>query len=183
MRADDAWAKSRIATLKQMWAGGATAAAIAECLGVSRSAVLGKIHRLRLRTATEEQPAAQASSEPAAPKRRRRQRRQRRQRRPPRPRRRGISLLGLTNDTCRWPHGEPGRSGFFFCGALGADLEGGRPYCACHARRAYSGAAIPAEDGGSPVIAVRNSPPIAPLHARRSYVWRALVKHPAQRWK
>lgn len=180
MRADSAWAHSRVAILKQMWADGATAAAIAECLGISRSAVLGKIFRLRLRAGKKEQAAAQAPCEPATPKRRRAVR-QRRQRRLSRPRRRGISLLELTNATCRWPHGEPGRRGFFFCGAPGADLEGGRPYCACHARRAYSGAAISAEDGGSPVV--RNSPPIAPLHARRSYVWRALVKHPAQRWR
>ena len=47
-RADETWTDDRIASLKQMWADGATAAAIAERLGgLSRSAVLGKIHRLR----------------------------------------------------------------------------------------------------------------------------------------
>ena len=47
-RADETWTDDRIASLKQMWAEGATAAAIAERLGgLSRSAVLGKIHRLR----------------------------------------------------------------------------------------------------------------------------------------
>lgn len=161
MRADDVWANNRIAILKQMWADGATAAAIAECLGISRSAVLGKIFRLRRR-------ATGAAVEPLQPH-------------PKQPQRRGISLLELTNETCRFPSGKPGTRSFFFCGAPGADLEGGRPYCALHARRAYSSAANVSEDDDSPIIAIRNSPPIAPLHARRSNVWRALVKHPASR--
>lgn len=169
MRADDAsannlwadtlWTDHRIAILKRMWADGATAAAIAECLGVSRSAVLGKIFRLRRRA-----PASAAESLQPHPKQ---------------PQRYGISLLELANETCRFPIGEPGTRNFFFCGDPSADLEGGRPYCACHARRAYSGAASPIEDGGPSVV--RNSPPIAPSRVRRSSVWRALVKHPAQR--
>lgn len=158
---DKLWTSGRIATLKQMWADGATAAAIAECLGVSRSAVLGKIFRLRRRA-----PASVGVSLQPHPKQ---------------PQRGGIRLLELTNGTCRFPIGEPGTRTFFFCGAPGADLEGGRPYCVRHTRRAYSGAANLTEDGGPSVIAVRDLPPIAPLYARRSYVWRALVKHPASR--
>ena len=159
---DKLWTSGRIATLKQMWADGATAAAIAECLGVSRSAVLGKIFRLRRRA-----PASVGVSLQPHPKQ---------------PQRGGISLLELTNGTCRFPIGEPGSRTFCFCGAPGADLEGGRPYCARHARRAYRGAANVSGDDGSPLI-VGRPPPIAPLHARRSYVWRALVKHPASRGK
>ena len=52
---------------------------------------------------------------------------------------RGKRLFELTNDSCRWPHGQPGTKAFHFCGAPGADLEGGRPYCERHARRAYVG--------------------------------------------
>ena len=53
-RADETWTDDRIASLKQMWAEGASAAAIAERLGgLSRSAVLGKIHRLRPSLAKE----------------------------------------------------------------------------------------------------------------------------------
>ena len=33
--------------------------------------------------------------------------------------------------------GRPGTRTFSFCGAPGADLERGMPYCARHARRAY----------------------------------------------
>src|SRR5580698_1288727 len=45
---DKTWTDERIAILKQMWAEGATAVAIADRLGgLSRSAVLGKIFRSR----------------------------------------------------------------------------------------------------------------------------------------
>jgi hypothetical protein len=43
------WTPHRIATLRRMWADGASAALIAERLGcASRSAVLGKVHRIGL---------------------------------------------------------------------------------------------------------------------------------------
>ena len=45
------WTDERIATLKKMWEGGATASQIAEQLGgVSRNAVIGKAHRLGLKS-------------------------------------------------------------------------------------------------------------------------------------
>ena len=44
------WTDERIAKLKEMWEGGATASQIAEDLGgVSRNAVIGKAHRLGLK--------------------------------------------------------------------------------------------------------------------------------------
>jgi GcrA cell cycle regulator len=51
--------------------------------------------------------------------------------------RRTISTL--TNETCRWPIGDPGTPGFFFCGHASADVDGGQPYCTTHAKRAFSG--------------------------------------------
>ncbi|MDX1703437.1 GcrA family cell cycle regulator [Altererythrobacter ishigakiensis] len=45
------WTDERIATLKKMWEGGSTASQIAEELGgVSRNAVIGKAHRLGLKS-------------------------------------------------------------------------------------------------------------------------------------
>lgn len=45
------WTEERIATLTKMWEGGATASQIAEELGgVSRNAVIGKAHRLGLKS-------------------------------------------------------------------------------------------------------------------------------------
>ena len=44
------------------------------------------------------------------------------------------TILELTEETCRWPIGDPGNSDFFFCGGLAvASL----PYCAYHSRIAY----------------------------------------------
>jgi len=65
------WTDERIATLKKMWEGGATASQIADELGgVSRNAVIGKAHRLGLKSRpspvkANEQPKA-AASKPAA---------------------------------------------------------------------------------------------------------------------
>lgn len=45
------WTEERIATLKKLWEGGATASQIADKLGgVSRNAVIGKAHRLGLKS-------------------------------------------------------------------------------------------------------------------------------------
>jgi len=190
MRADDLWTDDRIAILNQMWADGATAAAIAARLGgLSRSAVLGKIFRLRFGAANGEQAAAKKLCAPDALERRRPNRPHRRSASPPslppepkpKPLQRRMTLLELTNDTCRFPHGDPGTRNFFFCGAPGADLEGGRPYCARHACRAYNDAADFAADAEESTI--ENSPSIAPFDSLHRSVWRALMKQPAKRWK
>jgi GcrA cell cycle regulator len=44
----------------------------------------------------------------------------------------GITLLELTNASCRWPKGDPLEPGFLFCGDASADLKEGRPYCPFH---------------------------------------------------
>ena len=138
------WTAERIALLKDLWAQGATAVAIGAHLGgMSRSAVLGKVYRLRLL-------ADGSAAKPRAPKlvpaigttvaapARRRRRTKYKQRAQPAPaiERQHKTILELTNKTCRWPHGRPGGC-FFFCGVPEADLERGIPYCAAHMRRAY----------------------------------------------
>lgn len=45
-----------------------------------------------------------------------------------------VSFMELSEQTCRWPIGDPCQSDFFFCGAM--PLEG-RPYCPLHHARAY----------------------------------------------
>jgi len=120
------WTEQRVKTLRRLAAQGASARTIAGRIGgVSRAAVLGKISRLR-RAANAVEAAARKCS-------------------PARPRGPGKTLLELTNHSCRWPIGEPGRRGFHFCGADGADLERAMPYCARHARRAYGNDAAAAE--------------------------------------
>ena len=61
------WTDERIATLKKMWEGGSTASQIAEELGgVSRNAVIGKAHRLGLKSRPS--PVKAAEKKKAAPK-------------------------------------------------------------------------------------------------------------------
>ena len=71
-----AWTDERIATLKTMWEGGSTASQIAEELGdVSRNAVIGKAHRLGLKSrpspvkpnAKKKAPAKKAAPAKAPP--------------------------------------------------------------------------------------------------------------------
>lgn len=45
------------------------------------------------------------------------------------------TIMQLTAQTCRWPVGEVGGPGFFFCGGT---VESDRPYCSGHCRRAYA---------------------------------------------
>ena len=59
------------------------------------------------------------------------------------PRRRRRALLELTDDTCRWPVGDPSSSRFFFCGARAAH---NKPYCAEHCARAYRRPRAPPEN-------------------------------------
>jgi GcrA cell cycle regulator len=150
--------------LRKLWAQGETAAAIAPRLGgLSRSAVLGKIHRLRLdsagtrpnkqggRTAKAAKKAGSRAKVAGAPSaarpsltvadffaRRRRGTRDGAMQKPLETVSSKKSLFELTNTSCRWPHGRPGTGRFFFCGAAGADLERGIPYCEPHMRRAYT---------------------------------------------
>jgi len=64
------WTDERIATLTKMWEGGATASQIAEELGgVSRNAVIGKAHRLGLKSRPSPVKANEApKAKPAAGK-------------------------------------------------------------------------------------------------------------------
>jgi len=71
------WTDERIATLKKMWEGGATASQIADELGgVSRNAVIGKAHRLGLKSRPspvkandkKKAPAKKAAPKSAPPK-------------------------------------------------------------------------------------------------------------------
>ncbi|AWW75436.1 GcrA cell cycle regulator [Erythrobacter sp. KY5] len=66
------WTDERIATLKKMWEGGSTASQIAEELGgVSRNAVIGKAHRLGLKSRpspVKTNEKKKAAAKKAAPK-------------------------------------------------------------------------------------------------------------------
>ena len=146
------WTDERVELLKKLWADELSASQIAgELGGITRNAVIGKVHRLGLSGRAK----SPSSSAPRARKPRSHMLRVSRasmrgntalalayemepepveqydnvipigQRR---------TLLELTENTCRWPIGDPASSEFFFCG--GPPITG-LPYCAHHSRIAY----------------------------------------------
>jgi len=127
------WTDEKLSLLKKLWTEGKTAVAIAQRLGVSRSAVLGRIFRLRL-----PRPAQKPDPAMISPPAHRRTGRRFGVEAQDLTIKRGKSLLELTNETCRWPIGDPTRKNFHFCGEPGADLEQGIPYCERHRQRAYN---------------------------------------------
>ena len=153
------WTNERIELLKQHFEAGLSCREIAADIGVSRNAVIGKVHRLGL-SGRAKSPAT------AAPRQRKAARPAQPMMRVARPVARGntalaqvfeveaepdpvafdnvvpmnqrLSLLELNEATCHWPVGDPSSPDFFFCG--GKALAG-LPYCAQHSRVAYQPAA------------------------------------------
>ncbi|MEX0318626.1 MAG: GcrA family cell cycle regulator [Ruegeria sp.] len=178
------WTDERVELLKKMWGEGQSASQIAKELGgVTRNAVIGKVHRLGLsnrntgggaaKTEAKEKPAPApkaeakpkpapkteparpapapaAEAKPATPARR--QIIPAGQPLPPQPSANEISpealakvnevekkakkltLLELTERTCKWPVGDPATEDFWFCGL---PVEQGKPYCEAHVGVAF----------------------------------------------
>jgi GcrA cell cycle regulator len=150
------WTDERVELLKKLWADGLSASQIAAQLGgVTRNAVIGKVHRLNLsgrakpvsstprprkmRTAPPHRTtrsyvsgntALKVHAHPVA-------------RRVPAPVpiedlvvpiSLKVSLLALNDQMCKWPIGDPGSEGFHFCGHRNFNSL---PYCEYHSRLAY----------------------------------------------
>lgn len=189
------WTDERVETLKRMWGEGQSASQIAKELGgVTRNAVIGKVHRLGLSnraggkddedeatTAASPQAAQASRPEPAAvrpdpapksetarpaapapaaqaPASNVTQLPVRKaiipagQPLPPQPslneispealasvrevekRARRLTLMELTERTCKWPIGDPATDDFWFCGLPSLP---GKPYCEAHVGVAF----------------------------------------------
>ena len=189
------WTDERVETLKKMWAEGQSASQIAKELGgVTRNAVIGKVHRLGLsnrvgggkdeaeedvpvmaakpepvsRPAPEPRPEPVASAPRPAPERPaaaapsapsnvtplpiRKAIIPAGQPLPPQPSANEISpealasvrevekhakrltLMELTERTCKWPIGDPATDDFWFCGLPSLP---GKPYCEAHVGVAF----------------------------------------------
>lgn len=180
------WTDERVETLKKMWGEGQSASQIAKELGgVTRNAVIGKVHRLGLSNRSAGAPAAkpEAKAKPATPaappkpeaKPRpspkteaarpvstepetrpavplRKQIIPAGQPLPPQPsaneispealakvnevekKSKKISLMELTERTCKWPVGDPATEDFWFCGL---PSQQGKPYCEAHVGVAF----------------------------------------------
>jgi GcrA cell cycle regulator len=125
------WTPERNNTLKLLWAAGQTASMIAvELGGVSRSAVLGRVHRLALPRRVK--PHRHPKHKPAAKPRRQIERPPPPAPPPPVPAvsARPRKLLQLSAMQCRWPVTD--EKPFLFC----ADRVEKPPYCPPHKRMA-----------------------------------------------
>lgn len=137
------WTAERLDTLKRLFTAGASQQEIANELGVTRNAIAGKIDRLGLRDLSQRKPRPSRAGKPRPPSSERMT-----PFRAPKPIDPaplpdetpgdgvGLSLVELTNATCRWPKGVVGEEGFCFCGRLGADFVASKPYCREHTRAA-----------------------------------------------
>ncbi len=110
------WTDERILNLTAMWNEGKSASEIAARLGdVTRNAVIGKVHRLKL----DGRPSPIKG--PVRP----------RVKKAP-PVSRNVSMF--SDKACKWPIGDPRQLDFHFCGG---EAEPGLPYCSDHAKIAY----------------------------------------------
>ena len=142
------WTDDRVEVLKKLWLDGLSASQIAKQLGgVTRNAVIGKVHRLGLSgRAAPSQPArqlrpvrpARPAGHAAAPARRA-EPQDRTKPALPQPVRVYVTeepgtatVLTLSAHMCKWPIGDPSADGFTFCGR---GTEG--TYCSEHSRVAY----------------------------------------------
>ncbi|MFI4973147.1 MAG: GcrA family cell cycle regulator [Caulobacterales bacterium] len=142
------WTDDRVETLKKLWLDGLSASQIAKQLGgVTRNAVIGKVHRLGLSgRAAPSQPSRPTfkAPRPARPSTMQPARARSDQPHPhhapvPRPAPYvelpgTATVLTLGAHMCKWPIGDPASDDFTFCGRRASD-EG--PYCIEHARVAY----------------------------------------------
>ena len=145
------WTDERVTTLKKLWLDGLSASQIAKQLGgVTRNAVIGKVHRLGLsgRAAPSQparatfrpsrpRPAAQPTQAPSAP-RRIEAVQPRAVSAPsvpaPMPDLPGTAtVMTLGAHMCKWPIGDPSSDEFSFCGRRSSEGV----YCVEHARVAY----------------------------------------------
>jgi GcrA cell cycle regulator len=162
------WTDERVEALKTMWGEGKSASHIAKELGgVTRNAVIGKVHRLGLsnrgpngerheeveaaapveahpQRAKESAPVQPIRPKPAVPIAG--------QPLPPQPpgaeissealanlaevakKARRLTLMQLTERTCKWPIGDPATDDFWFCGL---PCTPGKPYCETHVAVAF----------------------------------------------
>lgn len=155
------WNDERVELLKKLWNEGLSASQIAGRLGgVTRNAVIGKVHRLGLSgrvTPTRTLGARRPRTREATPARRIRPRPANAPGGVPRapwqwdnsiqpeglpeaaeelfiPLEDRKSVLMLKENDCKWPIGDPQHADFHFCGHAKHQAF---PYCEFHARKAY----------------------------------------------
>ncbi|MDA1311423.1 MAG: global cell cycle regulator GcrA-like protein [Proteobacteria bacterium] len=111
------WTEERLGNLTRLWAEGLSITQIGLAIGLSRNAVVGKVHRMGL---PKRQSPIVRSDKPVEPKRRKLS---------------PLTVADWDRNKCCWPIGDPRASDFHFCGDK---IREGRPYCASHCEKAYT---------------------------------------------
>lgn len=155
------WTDERVDLLKNLWQDGLSASQISQQLGgVSRNAVIGKIHRLGLSgrgapstpqhpTSKGPRPVRPRTPKPVRPQQPAAARQDRRMN--PRFAAEGpgtATCLTLGMHMCKWPIGDPLADSFTYCGRR---CNESGPYCHEHAAVAYQPA--PAKTRGADELA------------------------------
>jgi GcrA cell cycle regulator len=174
------WTDERVELLKRLWGDGLSASQIAGQLGgITRNAVIGKVHRLglagRAKTPPPAAPAQASVAAVAKPKVERQPDPEPVAAAPvqaPAPRpfapfvapptppahipepagAERVTIMDLREFMCRWPLGDPTSAEFRFCGARAIT---GLPYCTHHAQIAYQPAADRKRDRDRRVTVMR----------------------------
>ena len=110
------WTAGKTVRLKHLWKAGYTAAEIGEKLNYSRNAVIGRAHRLNLdaRRSGRSSKGTKHSIKTIGRKEQARMLLLDNNFEPENP----TQLEDLTEHHCRWPVGDPGKKGFYFCGRI-----------------------------------------------------------------
>ena len=116
--AGSVWTDGRLEQLKSLWSKGLSITQIGQEIGVSRNAVVGKVHRMGL--PKRQSPIMRAEKAPAP--------------QPVNPVN-AMTFQEWDRSKCCWPSGDPKNNGFSFCGAA---IVQGKPYCLAHCEEAYT---------------------------------------------
>lgn len=132
------WTDDRVELLTKLWGEGKTAAEIAKELGgVTRNAVIGKAHRLKLSNRVSPIQQNKKPAPVAKPQAPVKVIERKMEKACAQDNRQGIPLTDLKPNQCRWPFGDPRDESFGFCGDRSIS---GLPYCSDHAKVAYQAA-------------------------------------------
>jgi GcrA cell cycle regulator len=135
------WNDEKIAKLKELWGKGSTASQIAEIIGgITRNAVIGKAHRLKLASKIKTRNVSSTQAYNNSEENNFKQVRGRKSKfkslliekdfEPENPKK----LEELDDSSCKWPIGHPEEASFYFCGRSSLkDFS----YCKLHLLYAY----------------------------------------------
>lgn len=177
------WTEKEVEKLKKLWVNdGMSASQIAARIGggVTRNAVIAKVHRLGLSGRSQATSASRSASAKLSTRGNAERARKNGHARPfptkqkPHhikgtplpadpdghkiPKRQRKTIQTLESDSCRWPVGDPKESDFYFCGGKAIPTL---PYCVDHARRAFETPKAKTPQAVAPAEASNDDQPVS----------------------